>query len=644
MKKLIVLLLFPIIASGQGIPLRHTYVNGQDLQLWHDWSIWVSGLDSFNLTTIGTSGPATWHDDTLNIPNYSGSSYYASGYLGLSGNYFYLDTSGHKAATQTMLSAYYLASNPSSFISMVNNTWGTIITSNNDIAVDSTLLASKKYRQKAVDSLVAWALGYFITGNQTITLSGDVTGSGATSISTTIKSNVALSGNPTTTTQSTSDNSTRIATTAYVKNQGYSTTSGTVTSVGIAPGIGINVSGSPITGSGIMTVTATGSVTAGTGITVGGSFPVYTVTNASPNQTVNIAASTGTSVSGSYPSYTVAATGSLTAGSGITVAGSFPTYTVTNSSPSSGGTVTSVKVVSNAIAYSITPTTAITSNGIYSIVPTGSSAQHVNGDGSFDNNTYLTGNQTITLSGPVTGSGSTAITTSIASGAITNTMLANNSMTLNGTPAALGASTTIPAAANTLTTTTLNPAIVNVGAIGTGTWTATIGAATMKLGSDATYDLYYGNASHILTRLGLGASGTVLGVIGGVLQYTTPPSAGSALAYGNNGAFQWDSLGYQAGARYVLNSGAGDMNLVSHTYTATPTAATAGSAILYINNQTCIDQLHIIPSVGNETILQNSFAQQRIGWNTLSGNGAVGYYGNWTAAFNQTGSIFYANK
>lgn len=54
------------------------------------------------------------------------------------------------------------------------------------------------------------------TGDQTITLTSDVTGAGTGSFATTIKSSVALAGNPTTTTQTASDNSTRIATTAYV--------------------------------------------------------------------------------------------------------------------------------------------------------------------------------------------------------------------------------------------------------------------------------------------------------------------------------------------------------------------------------------------------------------------------------------------
>lgn len=61
------------------------------------------------------------------------------------------------------------------------------------------------------------------------------------------------------------------------------------------------------------------TVTAGSNITVTGSFPNYTVSNPAPDQTVT-----------------------LTAGPGISVSGSYPNFTVTNSSPSSGGTITAL--------------------------------------------------------------------------------------------------------------------------------------------------------------------------------------------------------------------------------------------------------------------------------------------------------------
>jgi len=70
------------------------------------------------------------------------------------------------------------------------------------------------------------------TGDQTITLTSDVTGSGTGSFATTIKSSVNLSGSPTTTTQSPLDDSTKIATTAYVDSAVAAGPGGTVTTTG----------------------------------------------------------------------------------------------------------------------------------------------------------------------------------------------------------------------------------------------------------------------------------------------------------------------------------------------------------------------------------------------------------------------------
>lgn len=53
----------------------------------------------------------------------------------------------------------------------------------------------------------------------------------------------------------------------------------------------------------------------------------------------------------------------------------------------------------------------------------GTSSQFLKADGSVDSNTYLTSNQTIILSGDVSGSGTTSINVSIGSGKVTNAML-----------------------------------------------------------------------------------------------------------------------------------------------------------------------------------------------------------------------------
>ena len=82
----------------------------------------------------------------------------------------------------------------------------------------------------------------------------------------------AFTGNPTATTQASSDNSTRLATTAYVKAQGYTTNTGTVTSVAISGGTtGLSTSGGPITTSGTVTLAGTLAVAnGGTGATSAG--------------------------------------------------------------------------------------------------------------------------------------------------------------------------------------------------------------------------------------------------------------------------------------------------------------------------------------------------------------------------------------
>ncbi len=94
---------------------------------------------------------------------------------------------------------------------------------------------------------------------------------------------------------------------------GGSISVGTVTSVAASAGTGISVTGSPITTSGTLTIT-----------------------NTAPDQTVT-----------------------LTAGSGISVTGTYPNFTVTNSSPSSGGTVTSVSAGIGMSFTTITSTGAV---------------------------------------------------------------------------------------------------------------------------------------------------------------------------------------------------------------------------------------------------------------------------------------------
>jgi hypothetical protein len=142
-------------------------------------------------------------------------------------------------------------------------------------------------------SIITGTLGVPNGGTGATTLTGYVKGSGTSALT-------AASTIPTTDLSGTISNA-QLANSAITINGtstslGGSVSVGTVTSVAATAGTGISVSGSPITGSGTLTVT-----------------------NTAPDQTVV-----------------------LTAGTGISTSGTYPNFTITNTSPSSGGTVTSV--------------------------------------------------------------------------------------------------------------------------------------------------------------------------------------------------------------------------------------------------------------------------------------------------------------
>lgn len=116
------------------------------------------------------------------------------------------------------------------------------------------------------------ASGGPITGSGTlsVTLSSNLQAwSGVTTASKADLASPAFTGNPTAPTPSTGDNDTSVATTAFVKAQGYTTNAGTVTSVAVSGGTtGLSTSGGPVTGSGTITLAGTLALTnGGTGAT-----------------------------------------------------------------------------------------------------------------------------------------------------------------------------------------------------------------------------------------------------------------------------------------------------------------------------------------------------------------------------------------
>lgn len=111
-------------------------------------------------------------------------------------------------------------------------------------------------------------------------------------------------------------------------DSGFTTNTGTVTSVAATAGTGISISGSPITSSGTLTIT-----------------------NTAPDQTVSLTAGSNITITGSYPSFTIAASsgGSTTVGDVGTYAALFAT---TNASRNQGDTLAGSSLrYSNFYAY-----------------------------------------------------------------------------------------------------------------------------------------------------------------------------------------------------------------------------------------------------------------------------------------------------
>lgn len=87
---------------------------------------------------------------------------------------------------------------------------------------------------------------------------------------------------------------------------------GTVVSVGFSAGTGISLAGTnPITVSGIITITNSAPdlvvslATTGTGLSVTGNYPSFTLENTLPDQTVVLTPGTGIGITGTYPSFTI---------------------------------------------------------------------------------------------------------------------------------------------------------------------------------------------------------------------------------------------------------------------------------------------------------------------------------------------------
>jgi mucin-19 len=329
---------------------------------------------------------------------------------------------------------------------------------------------------------------------------------------------------------------------------GGSISVGTVTSVDATAGTGISVSGGPITGSGSLTIT-----------------------NTAPDQTVAIASGTGISVSGTYPN-----------------------FTVTNTAPSSGGTVTSVTgtspvvssggntpAISLAASYGDTqnPYASKTANFVLA-APNGSAgAPTFRAIAAADiptlnqNTTGTASNVTGTVAIANGGTGET--TRQAAIDALAGAVTSGQYLRGNGTDVVMSAiqAADVPTLNQNTTGTASNvTGTVAIANGGTGQTTAT--AAFNALNPmTTTGDIIYEASATTAARLPIGTSGQVLTVSGGI-----PAWANAS----GGGGISWQSVKTSAFTAVV---GEGyPVNTTSAAITATlPASPSAGNSVTFVD-------------------------------------------------------------
>ncbi len=321
---------------------------------------------------------------------------------------------------------------------------------------------------------------------------------------TSIATAAPITGGPITTTGTIGITQSTASTDGYLSSTDWNTFNGkgmgTVTSVDLTPGVGISVSGGPITSFGSITVVNTAPdqvvvLTNGIAIAITGTYPNFTVTNTAPDQTVV-----------------------LSNGAGISVTGTYPNFTITNTSPSSGGTVTSIATNNGITGGTITSTgtiglAAIAANSVLANLTAGSAAPSSalaytasgtvstlvfrDASGNFSVN-VITANSIVLANNAQTTlnifqtlstiartwtmpdlSGTVALTSQLTSGTVTTVSI----VTANGVSGSVATATTTPAI--TLTLGAITPSSVNGNTITTGTGTLILSTFTLTVSGTA---------------------------------------------------------------------------------------------------------------------------------------------------------------
>lgn len=439
-----------------------------------------------SLTTTGNSGAATLSSNVLNIPQYT-----LTGLGGqpLNTNLTSLSSLSYTSASFVKMTAagtfnldtttYYPSSNPNGYTSNLGTVTSvsagsgmsfSTITNSGSIAIDSTKVPF--INAGFSNGFLTWNgstwvfdNNTYLTANQSISLSGDVTGTGSTSITATIASQAV--------TYSKIQN---VAANSFLANITASPASVQEVSINRIPLFSSSITGTPsastyLRGDGSWATVTTSASPGGVdksiqfnqaGVFSGGADLTWDYANSrlgigtdTPTASLTIhSQGTGNvrSVLGEHWDNTTAFSqfkfigsrargskgspsavlnndslvsfngrGYKTTGWSDTVGG-FYIYAAENWTNTATGTYLTIRGVATG-STTVQEWVRINQTGITAssyIVNSGTSTQFLKADGSLDSNTYLIGNQAITLSGDVTGSGTVSIITAIANNAVTD--------------------------------------------------------------------------------------------------------------------------------------------------------------------------------------------------------------------------------
>jgi len=320
-------------------------------------------------------------------------------------------------------------------------------------------------------------------------------------------------------------------------------------------------------------------------------FVATAVANASPTLTTS-AVTEGSNLyfTTARARSSVSATGSIAYNSGTGVF-SYTAPTVLSAFTNDVGFLTSATIL-NAISVDSTPSGALTYNSANGVFTFTQAVNSVNG---------LTGTITLSTTNIAEGTNKYATTsnvqTALASGGVSNSMLANSTITVNGSTLTLGGTSTITAAAGTLTGTTLNATVVTSSLTSVGTLTRlTVGGAIASASNIGAVN--YGTLAYTDTNIFANFTNSVNSYNQLIMQNTSSGAAASTDFVVSNNLGTATTYYGNVGMNSSTFSGVGALGAPNNVYVTSTTAdlaigTTTANAIRFVVNGGATDAMTI---------------------------------------------------